>query len=558
MDVRRLFDLRNRYNESDSDEKFSLLRKLDSNKCKSASDLKLLHSALCFMRAFPDSSKHYRLAHAELTRMEHRVDELPGVEQKKLWDTGIVGTPVHYAFSYEVATWLERRVPGTVTIDWEDMHDPPGLDEILTHLLQPAEDEYFDSGHISGREWIELASKYSDGTDFDWLLAQLTEQHFKSIWAELYNAAALWLTWDLRNSRLSKSLNTIPIKNIQSRKDMRKSIGSNKKEIMRPLEHVSLLTPRAGSKMIDTAMAALAVRHRETIHFNHANPREVYLADVGEGASIAIFGLLKRYRYPLECTMGFLILSNGTPIGYGGSSVLFRQVNTGVNIFDEYRGSEAAFLWVQVMRAYHHIAGCTRYIANPYQFGADNDEALKSGAFWFYYRLGYRPVSSDVRALASRELAKSKGNKKFRSDIKTLRRLASCDMHLTLPAARQSDLFDERWFETSSMLATRALAAAGGRTRKAAARRVAASLAKDIGIESFDDWSSSEQTAFERIAPIAAVCRPGNWPDDAKRAMRKLLRAKGGDREAEYARLLGQHGEFLSVLRKACRRSEYE
>lgn len=510
------------------------------------------------MRAFPDSSKHYRLAHAELTRMEHRVDELPGVEQKKLWDTGIVGTPVHYAFSYEVATWLERRVPGTVTIDWEDMHDPPGLDEILTHLLQPAEDEYFDSGHISGREWIELASKYSDGTDFDWLLAQLTEQHFKSIWAELYNAAALWLTWDLRNSRLSKSLNTIPIKNIQSRKDMRKSIGSNKKEIMRPLEHVSLLTPRAGSKMIDTAMAALAVRHRETIHFNHANPREVYLADVGEGASIAIFGLLKRYRYPLECTMGFLILSNGTPIGYGGSSVLFRQVNTGVNIFDEYRGSEAAFLWVQVMRAYHHIAGCTRYIANPYQFGADNDEALKSGAFWFYYRLGYRPVSSDVRALASRELAKSKGNKKFRSDIKTLRRLASCDMHLTLPAARQSDLFDERWFETSSMLATRALAAAGGRTRKAAARRVAASLAKDIGIESFDDWSSSEQTAFERIAPIAAVCRPGNWPDDAKRAMRKLLRAKGGDREAEYARLLGQHGEFLSVLRKACRRSEYE
>jgi hypothetical protein len=38
-------------------------------------------------------------------------------------------------------------------------------------------------------------------------------------------------------------------------------------------------------------------------------------------------------------------------------------------------------------------------------------------------------------------------------------------MHLTLPGARASDFFDERWIETSSMLATEILAATGGRTR---------------------------------------------------------------------------------------------
>lgn len=91
-------------------------------------------------------------------------------------------------------------------------------------------------------------------------------------------------------------------------------------------------------------MASLAARHRETYHFNHANPGEVYLADVGEGIFVAVFGLAPERRYPLECTMGFLILSNGVPIGYGGSSTLFLQVNTGINIFDEYRGSEASYL----------------------------------------------------------------------------------------------------------------------------------------------------------------------------------------------------------------------
>ncbi|MCP4299398.1 MAG: hypothetical protein GY783_02330, partial [Gammaproteobacteria bacterium] len=263
-----------------------------------------------------------------------------------------------------------------------------------------------------------------------------------------------------------------------------------------------------------------------------------------------------RYRFPLECTMGYLIISNGAPIGYGGASVLFRQVNTGINIFDEYRGSEAAFLWVQVMRVYHHVAGCTRYIANPYQFGADNDEALQSGAFWFYYRLGYRPVLHDIRKLASREFEKSRRNKRYRSDIKTLRRLASCDMHMKLPGARQGDFFDERWIGTSSMLATEVLSAAGGPTRKASANRVAARLARDIGIRSFDSWTASERRGFRQIAPIAAAANPKDWSADAKRSMRELLRAKGGDCEAKYARLLSQHELFLSALRKACRQAD--
>ena len=161
-------------------------------------------------------------------------------------------------------------------------------------------------------------------------------------------------------------------------------------------------------------MASLAVRNRETWHFNHANPAEVYAADVGDGVSIYLFGLLPEFRFPLECTMGYLVLANGVPVGYGGSSLLFRQVNTGVNIFDEYRGSEAAFLWVQVMRVYHQLTGFTRYIANAYQFGAGNDEALKSGAFWFYYRIGYRPVDASIRRLARAEWRKVSGNRRHR------------------------------------------------------------------------------------------------------------------------------------------------
>lgn len=555
--INRLFEIRNRFDRETSAEKLELLRLVDSTEARKCTELLRLHTALCFIQAFPDTLAHYRQARSQLASFEKRVGKLPVAARPGLWDSGIVGTPVHYAFSYDVASWMARRVAGAVAIDWDEMDNTSRLDDLLVQLLLPSEDDYFDSGFVSCKEWIDLAAAGADSTDFDWLLAQLHEERFMPIWSALYNAAELPLVWDLRGAALSKSLNTMPVGSIQARnRGMRKRIPGVKKEIMRPVDSLRRLSPRSGSRLIDVAMASLAVRHRETNHFNCADPREVYSADVGEGVSIAVFGLQQKYRYPLECTMGYLILSNGVPVGYGGASALFRQVNTGVNIFDEYRSSEASFLWIQVMRVYHHLVGCTRFIANAYQFGSENTEALQSGAFWFYYRLGYRPVLPAVRKLARRESTRMRRNKAHRSDVRTLRRLASCDMHLTLPGARASDLFEERWIETSSMLATKALAAAGCSTRAESADRVASCVSRDLGLRSLSTWALPERLAFSRIAPIVAATKPAAWPASAKRSMRKLLRAKGSASEADYARLLSEHDHFMSALQASCRDAE--
>jgi len=272
--IRQLFEIRNRYGASVSEQKLCLLQQIAGRKFKSAAELRRLHSVLCFIRAFPDSLQHYRLAHTELANMEHRVAQLPRAQRTRLRDTGIAGTSVHYQFSYEVASWLQRRVPADVSIDWGGDPDPPGLDEILTHLLQPADEEYFDSGWVTGKGWIGNACKNSEVTDFDWLLAQLQERKLTSTWAALYSAAELWLKWELRNARLSKSLNTFPLQKMCARPNgLRKPSGSVAKEIMQPLKSLTLLQPRAGSRLIDVAMASLAVRHRETNHSTTAHRR---------------------------------------------------------------------------------------------------------------------------------------------------------------------------------------------------------------------------------------------------------------------------------------------
>ncbi len=518
----------------------------------SARQLKALHKDLCFQRAFPRTLGQSRDANDQLGRYDETVDTQTAAKRRELADNGIAGTIVHYRYSFDVARWLARVAPGAVSIDWTELDDTLAIDALLHQVLQPAEEDWFNSGYVTTREWIDAVRTGCEGTDFDWLLAQLEDRGSRRFLRELYDTADIPLAWDLGNSAYSKSRNVFPVARVRAREKLRPRPRQVKKEIQRHVRSISRLTHERGSQLIDVAMAALAARHRETYHFNFANPEEVYLADVGEGIAVAIFGLLPEYRFALECTLGYLILSNGAPVGYGGASVLFKQVNTGINIFDEYRGSEASYLWVQVMRVYHALVGCTRFIVNTYQIGGDNREALQSGAFWFYYRLGYRPLDADVCRLAGNEEKKRKRDCNYRSSTKVLRKLSSSDMHLTLPGSALSEFFDEEWLATGSRLASRALASVCEETRNAAADRVASGLLRDLGVRSFRNWTSAEMTALRAIVPYFAALHPSDWSADAKRSLRKILRAKGGRHELVYARLTAKNDGLLQTFRRAC------
>jgi hypothetical protein len=552
--VRELHRLRNRYDARSSTRKLELLRELVAAGIRRADDLRTLHVALCFLRAFPDTIEHWRVASDALASFDNQVASLPRRERDLLQDSGFAATTIYYRFSFTVARWLSQRCPGAIRIDWDDVYAGERLDELVELTLHASEDEYFNSGWIDTREWLALAKGAM--TDFDWLLAQLGGRPLEAAWTQSYDAADVPLEWRLQDSPFSISRNCLATHDVVTRgHGMRRPVARAAQQIAEPCGDTVCLPAADGKRMIYVAMAALAVRHRETYHFNYANPRDVHVTDVGGGIVIVLFGLRPEFRFPLECTMGFLILANGAPVGYGGSSVLFRQVNTGINIFEEYRGSEASFLWVQVMRVYHQLTGCTRFIANPYQFGAGNDEALRSGAFWFYYRLGYRPVDREVRDLARNEWLRLRDDPGHRSLIRTLRRLASCDMHFSMPGTRASELFDERWIETSSLLATRELTATGKRSRNECARNLAAALLDELGQASMTDLSAAEKRGVELLAPFVASARPQSWPVRARRSIHEILVAKGAESELGFARLMSQHDVFLQALRKHCRRT---
>lgn len=164
--INRLFAIRNHFGEIAAEEKLGLLEILDEVEARTCSEIERLHAALCFIRAFPDTHAHYRLAKSQLDSFEDRIDKLSVNLRSGLCDSGIVGAPIHYCFSFEVASWLAKSAPNTVSFDWSAIDDTSRLDELLEHLLLPSEEDFFDSGFVSSKEWIDLAASSTRGYGF--------------------------------------------------------------------------------------------------------------------------------------------------------------------------------------------------------------------------------------------------------------------------------------------------------------------------------------------------------------------------------------------------------
>ena len=212
------------------------------------------------------------------------------------------------------------------------------------------------------------------------------------------------------------------------------------------------------------------------------------------------------------------------------------------------RGSEAAFLWAQALRAFATLFGTRRFIINPYQIGQGNHEAIASGAFWFYYRLGFRPVDPGLKTLADAEWALQRAKPGYRAPAATLRRLASDDLELALRDAPLRDRVPELWLGQLALRSSDVLARAGGRQRAEDAHRVSARVAHVLGARGGARWPAAEREAFAAIAPLVSLLDLARLGSRARARLVKLMRSKGALQERAYALAVARNPHFIPGL----------
>ncbi len=120
-----------------------------------------------------------------------------------------------------------------------------------------------------------------------------------------------------------------------------------------------------------------------------------------------------------------MYFKNGVPVGYVEVMELDGRMEVGFNLFYTFRQGETVWLYIRLMKLFRERFRVTSFYVAPYQLGHDNDEAIESGAFWFYYKLGFRPESREAAVLAEREAAKIAGTAGHRTSARILRKLAA-------------------------------------------------------------------------------------------------------------------------------------
>ncbi len=105
-----------------------------------------------------------------------------------------------------------------------------------------------------------------------------------------------------------------------------------------------------------------------------------------------------------------MMFKNGVPVGYVECLSLFERMEVGFNLYYTFREGETAWLYARLLRLFRQYAGVTCFSIDPYQIGHENEEAIESGAFWFYRKLGFRPVEPEIARLMDAERAEAESH----------------------------------------------------------------------------------------------------------------------------------------------------
>ena len=553
----RLHALRGEFGAAAAREKGTLVKACRRHRWRRADDVRAFHDELLFLAAFPDSRALHRIATRALDAFGRIVRALPPKERDTLGDSGIAGTATAHTFMYGIARWLARGGEH-VRFDFARPRDAERLDPLLRLTLTAAETDRFDSGEVGTLEWMEAASRDVAGGGIPWLLRsgpEGSDSRSGTVWRSDYDAAEAPLQWSLEDSGKSTSRNRVHAANVVTRTGFRGLAADPVAHVRAPLPGIVRLRGADAERWHDASVAAIAARTREVFPTIYANRDEIYRCPLGEGADLCVLGVAPQDRSVLEANYGYVIFSNGVPIGYGGVTTLGAQANTGANLFESFRRSEAAFLFAQSLRAFRTLFACSRFVVNPYQFGRENEEAIASGAFWFYDHLGFRPTTRAARALAARERARIAADRRHRSTPRTLRALARADLLLELDGAAR-DAMPEDLLLAIGARVTRRLAGFPAGEREAVleahARRL---LTRCTGARRA--LRPSERLGARLLSPVLLVIEPSiaRWTSAERRDLWRLVRLKGAKQERGFARAAARSPRFWAAVQESARRA---
>ena len=554
-----------------------MLSALGTARFPDAASLIRFHEALMFLRAFPHSPAALRKTESLLTHFHKKVEALRRSDADMdafdpLEVSGIAGTSMEDTLSFDVARWLTHHLPGQVEIAWDNYDPGRELGTTGPRFMPLLEDDAYVEADTPWRKWLETAAG-KKGSDPRWLIDRFDALRLLPYQkAELYESLRVPLRWHLNNSCISRTRNVSPTPTLSFRPTRRersargewrnlafrgifyhsgplisRSEVSLADELAKKPPTLTKLPRHQGVAVINLIREVMLVRYRELYGTTLGDPSSVVRADLGRGVTIYLWSLPSDRRLPLRAYVAGLTLKNGVPINYIESIGLCEWMEVGFNTFYTFRGGEAGWIYAQVLRCLCHLMGTTVVSVYPYQLGHDNDEAIESGAFWFYRKLGFRPGRRDLQELAEREEKKIAASRDYRTPPRILKRLASGHVFYELPGS-EIGAWDKFSTRNIGLRVNQRMARDFGGDANRMRQYANSKLEQILGVKSAK-WTAQEQLAFENFALVMSeVPNLRAWPQSEKTDLLQIIRAKSRPDEMLYLHRTQNHARLRTAL----------
>jgi hypothetical protein len=545
--------LRFEFGSAAAERKRALLFQMQGSELPDARSVRRLHEAALFIRGYPDSAEVLIEAETVLAIFALRADLARF--RAELADTGIAGTEIRYPFFAPTARRLVRRYGQRLRVDWPSVGEPARLEGRLALLASYSETPGLDEWDMPLRKWVARL-KGPDESDAEFLVRRLSRVGHDTFANDvLYEELGLELVLPPGEDTPSRSHELAPGGAAHFRtRPLDRARPDIRRELRRKPLSVRDCDERESHELIELARDAMLTRSRDLDAFMHADVRDVRRVDFGDGLEFIAIGVVPERRLMLESVYAFLTLHNRVPMGYVLVSALFGSSEIAYNVFDTFRGGEAGPIYGRVLSMTQELFGSRDFTVYPYQLGGDgNAEGLKSGAWWFYQKLGFRPRDASALALMEQELARMGKDPRHRSSLSTLRKLAKHNVYWHAGKPRD-DVIGVFPLERVGLAITDMLATRFGSDRERGedtCMREAASYCGDLDWRS---WTRDEQLWWRRWSPLI-VALPGlwKWQRSELDALVACVRAKGSAREGDFVQKLDAHKSLRAALRRLAR-----
>ena len=413
--LHRLTAIANQFDEERQGEKLELLRACSAHSIPAPKLLMRYADVLLFLVSHPGNGALQKLAEKEMARLTRHLKQ-HGLKAT-YENSGLPYSTTLSRFSYDIIDWMLHS--GDVQLRFDSFtEESQDLNEVLKLSLPSLEREHTSAGYTY-QELLE-ALQVKAGQEVAFLIEQLSKFTSQPLLKDyLFDSLDLYIRVSSSKKTFSKFYNTLSCPELYYHQDLLKRFDTVEL-INRPLPEAEEYTVSERESVLTCIKHSLVLTARETDPATFCDPDSLKVFRLERGISVAIYGMTANRQLPFESYVGYTLFKNGFPAAYGGCWITGARSLFGINIFEPYRGGESGFMMMQILRVYRQVFGITYFEVEPYQFGKDNPDGITSGAYWFYYRLGFRSTDKKLKALAEQEMQKIKTRKEYRSSYKTL------------------------------------------------------------------------------------------------------------------------------------------